>query len=371
MFGGVSSKYFLFIAATIVSGGLAWLSVFNLLYLRSAPTLGPSQLILPTTAFFIFTLASAFFVLVSSNGRVVGGVFGLIAIGILFLFGLTYLERIAIILAGILLIATFLIVLAWRGLKGEREGRIRFGLTRLLRRFLPTFFTAHFILIGFLIFYSPAILRTFQDIIIPRFLFDIALKPLEPLIKSQVSSFRFDMPIDEFLTTISLLQSFSSGDEILGSGTPFSPSPEFLKQIKKEGLDKGNLDVRTLLKNRALTDLLAKEAQKQSQTMAPQDIEKMHRDFGKTFGVVIISDETAGDVVYDIATTQLNRFNREYKNALPFSIAVGLFFTLKTLSFIFMWPVILAALGIFNFLRRINIFGLTEEEIKKETLVLH
>ncbi len=368
----LNSKYLLYAVVTAVTGLIAWGSIYNLFYLGKTNPFGAPDLAFPVIAFFLFTLASSFFALVSTSNTAVLFTFGAVLLGVFFLFGLTSLGSIAPMLAGVLILVLVFLFLSWRGLLREREGRIRFELGRLLRRFLPAFFTANIILISFLSFFSPSIASSFEEIIIPRPVFTISLKSIEPVIKSQIPAFSFDMPIDDFLVTVSLFNTLSGKKEKTPSKGVLPPviSPDLLTQIQKGGFDPGAINFQSFLGNTELLRLLEGEAQQQLKTMSRADIEKMHQDFGKSFGVTITSNQTLGDVFYAIAVAQLNRLNKEHSSALPLTVAVTLFFMLKTLSFFFMWTVLLGAAFIFKILRNMKFVVIEELDIKKEVLVV-
>lgn len=74
------------------------------------------------------------------------------------------------------------------------------------------------------------------------------------------------------------------------------------------------------------------------------------------------------DMIYQTVNQQINKYSQPYKKYLPLGLAIGFFFTLKAISIVFMWLIILIGEVIFRLLVRFGAIKIQEKAILKEII---
>ena len=88
------------------------------------------------------------------------------------------------------------------------------------------------------------------------------------------------------------------------------------------------------------------------------------------FGINLEGNEKFEDILYQVINQEINKYSQPYKQYFPLGLAVGIFFALKTIGFIFGWLVILLSWLIFKVLVSVGAIKIHEQAVLKEVIEL-
>lgn len=74
------------------------------------------------------------------------------------------------------------------------------------------------------------------------------------------------------------------------------------------------------------------------------------------------------DALYQMVNQQINKQSQAYKQYFPLGLAIGFFFALKVIGYVFMWLVILSSWLIFKILVSLGAIKIQEQSVLKEVI---
>lgn len=346
-------KIFSLIAACGVLGAVFWYLLYQVLY-QDSQVIEISSLIPPAIIFLVWAISTALLFLISVS---FGEIFWLfLVLGALFilLFGINYYN-----LPGAVLFL-ILIFLGWRTIRIEKQNRIKMRLMRILPRGLPAFFTAVALMVALAYFFSPSLQGEVSAIKIPREIFDIIIKPIEKLVIDRVPLYKKGMTANEFLLITDITQNMQD---------PGKVSPKLLQELHKKGfLEEKGMEMKEFLQNKELAEIIKKGIEPDLEN--PEKLEKLRKEYSEKLGVSIEETDSFNDLLYKLANSQINAFRKTYGEALPVALAIGLFLTIKAVSWPIMWAIIFITILIFKLFIALKLIRIEEVEVKKEIITL-
>lgn len=208
----------------------------------------------------------------------------------------------------IVAIISFLVAFIYAYWSGnEKQANIKFVIRNIIKPTLVGLFTSFSLFVAAVLYFSPPAQELKAEIKIPRSLFDMTLSSAAKIIES-IAQTQISQPL----------------------GLPMMVE-------KVGGLDLPGVSVKT---------------------------EKKTGFFDK-----ILTPETR-DQLYQDTNKQINFFIQPYKRYLPYGVAVGAFFALKALSFVFVFFSTAIAKLIFAFMKKTQMVVIKKEMVEREVIEL-
>ncbi|MBL7155023.1 MAG: hypothetical protein ISS88_00765 [Candidatus Portnoybacteria bacterium] len=83
---------------------------------------------------------------------------------------------------------------------------------------------------------------------------------------------------------------------------------------------------------------------------------------------IIVDIPLSGDMLYQAINQEINKYGQPYQQYFPLGLAMGIFFALKTIGFLFGWLVILLSWLIFKVLVSAGAIKIQEQAVLKEVI---
>jgi len=198
-----------------------------------------------------------------------------------------------------------------------------FRTRKILRGGLPVFFTSVALMLAVFYFSLLSAHAGFDQLFVPKALFDAAVPLLEKPLRTILPGFRTDASVDDLL----LASAAAQLGEAVDLGALSRPEREALLEQGREALT-------------------------------------------AEFGVTLRGDERAGDVLYQVTNAQFEKFLGPYRRYLPLISAVGFFIAVKALTLPLYW---LTTILVFIVIRLLAMAGFLErvkETVEVERLKL-
>lgn len=267
-------------------------------------------------------------------------------------------------LVGLFVFLLFLF-LAWRKIQIEKKERIYMQFRKILTRGLPAFFTAFSIFVVLVYFFTSfsAGAKHPQELIVPRSVFDIAIRPLGGFIHREAPIYYEGMKADEFFFTFKLVQGLATPQGI-------NVSRSLLEELQKKRYIEGeSVDLWAILKDEETAVLIRREISDDMKD--EQKREDIRAEYSERLGIVIDSEDTVEDVLYKLFSAQINNFHKSFSEIIPAAFAIALFFSLKALSWPLMWMIVLLTNIVSRILTMLKIIRVEKVEVGKEILLIN
>lgn len=86
------------------------------------------------------------------------------------------------------------------------------------------------------------------------------------------------------------------------------------------------------------------------------------------FGINLEGNEKFEDILYQVVNQEINKYGQPYQQYFPLGLALGIFFALKTIGFLFGWLVILLSWLIFKVLVSAGAIKIQEQAVLREVI---
>ena len=209
-----------------------------------------------------------------------------------------------------------------------------FSFRYVLRQGLGAFFTALALLFSFSYYGAIAGKPVDTASILPRNIFDIALRVAEGALQKQFPGFRNESTVDETLALI-IQQQLTQNPNMNPANIPS------IETIKKE------------------LPMQRKEI-----------IKNLNRDLGLSIDPDISGDEKIGNVLYELSTARAEPYLEPYSALLPSLMAIAFFFALKTASMAYYYITLLLMPALFWLLQMSGIIEKKTVSAEKEVFKL-
>lgn len=194
---------------------------------------------------------------------------------------------------------------------------------------------------------------------------DQSATTVERLLPRVRSDYRIGMTVDELLG-IFIPKAGDVLEDVAGPNGQLNQSQqeELRRQLGERGVPVDDLQ------------LDFSQTEEQLQVALDEQIESFHgeiianlrTEFGRTLQLELKGDEAVQAVLKDYFGRQFDRYVREYLAWLPPLLALALFFTLRLVSIVFQWAIILVGWIWSRILRWTNVIGIAHETVPAERL---
>lgn len=216
-----------------------------------------------------------------------------------------------------------------------------------------------------LLYYQQLRTSTKTPDILANNVIDQAATTVERLLPNVRSEYRLGMTVDELLGLF-----IPKSDDVLKGVSPTSGqlSTAQQNQLKQQLSDRG-VPVEQLDLDFSQTEAQLRIAiDAQIGEFRAEIIKNLRTELSRTLRIDLRGDETVQEALKGYFGRQFNTYIRDYLNWLPPLLALALFFTLRLVSIIFQWGIIVVGWAWYRLLRLTRILGVVHETVPAERL---